>query len=423
MKVIVQKYGGSSVSTVQNLRNVAKRVIQCKQQGYAVVAVVSAMGDSTDDLLTLARELSSDPSRRELDALMATGEIVSMSLLAIAIQEMGTKAVALNGLQCGIFTNDVHSNARILEVRPERIQDHLMQDEIVVVAGFQGFSSKGDFTTLGRGGSDTSAVALAAALNADHCEIYTDVPGVFSADPRLVPQARYLEELNAVEMQELAWTGAKVLKAEAVEFASTNGLPIVVRSTFEDGHDTVIHPDRDSRAIFRPRRPEVAGVSGRKDVIRIIADWAAFSGALGEEIFEVIARYDLVLAVAGSPTEPVDILISNLEMPDPVAFARELRRRFAGSVTVADELGVISLVGFGLGSRPGAFFAASTLLRDAGIPVARTFTTRESLSFVVPCSKVDEGVVLMHRAFVEACDAENIVAATHSRSERREITA
>jgi aspartate kinase len=412
LKIIVQKYGGSSVATAEKLKDVARRVVAAKQKSNAVVVVVSAMGDSTDDLVGLARQLSQNPSRRELDALLATGEMVSMSLLAIAIQECGENAVALNGLQCGIFTNDVHCNARILEVRPARILHHLEKGEIVVVAGFQGFTGKGDFATLGRGGSDTTAVALAAALNAGHCEIYTDVSGVFTADPRVVPQAKYLAELGAAEMQELAWTGAKVLKAEAVEFASTNGVPVVVRSTFQSGHDTWVHPHPGPEQAYRPRRAAIAGVSGRKDVIRIVLGAAEFADPAGELLFELIAKYDLITGGAGSFTGPVDMLISNLEIPNSEAFVTELRERVGNGITVTGELGMVSLVGFGLGSRPSAFFDASRLLRQVQIPAIKSFTTRESLCFVVPASRVDEAVGLMHEAFIESAHPDALFGAT-----------
>lgn len=388
------------MSTIEKLKNVARKVIETKRQGHGLVVVVSAMGDSTDHLVDLARQLSSDPSRRELDALLATGEMVSTSLLAIAIQEAGEKAVALNGLQCGIFTNDVYSNARILEVRPARVRKHLDQGEIVVVAGFQGFTSSGDLTTLGRGGSDTTAVALAAALNAEQCEIYTDVAGVFTADPRVVPQAHYLTALGAAEMQELAWTGAKVLKAEAVEFASTNGVPVVVRSTFEDGHDTWVHPQPDSTQSFRPRRAEIMGVSGRKDVIRITFTPTDFADC-GEAIFNLISKYDLILGSVGDLRE-ADVLVSNLEIPDPEAFALALQNWYGAGITVSGQLGVVSLVGFGLGSRPTAFFNAFRLLRNAQIPVIRSFNTRESVSFVVPASSVNKAVVLAHETFIDS---------------------
>ncbi len=400
MSIIVQKYGGSSVATIEKLKSVARKVVEAKGQGHQVVVVVSAMGDSTDHLVELACQLSSNPSRRELDALLATGEMVSASLLAMALHEQGERAVALNGLQCGILTNSAHSNARILEVCPTRIRMHLDRGEIVVVAGFQGFNPSGDFTTLGRGGSDTTAVALAGALNTGQCEIYTDVPGVFTADPRSVAQARSLNEIDAAEMLELAWTGAKVLKAEAVEFASNNGVPIVVRPTFENHHSTWVHPGRDSNQAFRPRGAEVIGVSGRKDVTRIVFSPAELPDA-GTGIFRLIVQYDLIQGSADDLTR-CDIFISNQEIPDPEAFRAELQDRYGFAIKVFNQLGIVSLVGHGLGSKPVVFFDALNLLRGNGIPVITSFSARESLSYVVPIPRLHESVSLMHAAFVES---------------------
>jgi len=402
LKVIVQKYGGSSVVTTEALKKVARRVVETKRSGYAVVVVVSAMGRTTDDLVQVARQLSAKPSRRELDALLATGEMVSMSLLAIAINDCGERAVSLNAAQCGIFTNDVHSNARIIEVQQARLRAHLENGEIVVVAGFQGATSTGDLTTLGRGGSDTTAVALAAALNAEQCEIYTDVNGVLTADPLVVPDARHLKELRAAEMQELAWTGAKVLKAEAVEFASTNSVTIVVRSTFENGRETWVYPPACEEETFRPRRAEVAGVAGRKDLIRITLSSTDFGNGCGELIFDLIGDFDLILGATGGTGEPVDILISDQEIANSAAFACDLQDRFGHRVVLTDRLGLVAIVGFGLGTRPAYFLSASRLLRAANIPVLKSFTTRESLCFVVSVDQVDKGVLLMHEAFIES---------------------
>lgn len=401
LKVIVQKYGGSSVVTTEALKKVARLVVETKRSGYAVVVVVSARGGTTDELVQAARQLSAKPSRRELDALLATGEMVSMSLLAIAINDCGERAVSLNAAQCGIFTNDVHSNARILAVQPARLRAHLENGEIVVVAGFQGATSNGDLTTLGRGGSDTTAVALAAALNAEQCEIYTDVNGVWTADPLVVPGALHLKELGAVEMQELAWSGAKVLKAEAVEFASTNSVPIVVRSTFEAGRETWVHPPACAAPTFRPRRGEVAGVAGRKDVIRITLGATDFRNGCAEHIFDLICDFDLILGATGSTSDPVDILISDREIVNSAAFAMDLRERFGQRVALTDQLGLVSIVGFGLGTRPSYFLSASRLLHQANISVMKSFTTRESLCFLVPANQVDEGVLLMHGAFIQ----------------------
>ena len=231
MAVIVQKYGGSSVAGVQKLREVAERVMRTRQQGHQVVVVVSAMGDTTDDLLALAKQVSPNPARRELDMLLSAGERISMALLSMAIRDLGGDAISFTGSQSGIITNDRHVDARILEVRPFRVQDELARGKIVVIAGFQGVSYKKEVTTLGRGGSDTTAVAMAAALDAEYCEICSDVDGVYSADPRVVPGARRIGMLSYEETQEMAEAGAKVLNAQAVEFAKDKGIAIYARAT------------------------------------------------------------------------------------------------------------------------------------------------------------------------------------------------
>jgi len=401
VRVIVQKYGGSSVSTVEKIRKVAEKVVETKRQGYAVVAVVSAMGDSTDRLLELARQTAPRLSLRDLDVLLATGETVSAALLSLAICGLDGEAVSLSAGQCGIITNDVYSNARILEVRPERIKRELARAAIVVVPGFQGVTHQQEITTLGRGGSDTTAVALAAALDAGGCEIYTDVEGVYSADPRVVEEALKLEELGAGEMQELAWHGAQLLKAEAVEFASTNGVSVVVRSTFKNDPGTLISPAPAPTDVYRPRRAEVAGVSGRKDLIRITLQATPPAESARDELFAAVSKYDLVFGSLGGPEESGDLFISNLEIPGPEAFARELEARFHGAVKVVRDLGAVSLVGFGLGSRPAALLDALTVLRAGNVPLVKSFTGRESLTFIIPRSEVDENVRRMHSAFVE----------------------
>ena len=230
MAIVVQKYGGSSVSDVQKLRRVAERVMQTRQQGHNVVVVVSAMGDTTDDLLRLAKQVSPTPDRRELDMLLSAGERISMALLSMAIRDLGGDAISFTGSQSGIITSDRHVDARIIEVRPFRVQDELERGKIVVIAGFQGVSYRKEVTTLGRGGSDTTAVAMAAALNAEYCEICSDVDGVYSADPRVVPAARRVGTLSYEETQEMAECGAKVLNAQAVEFAKEKGIAIYARA-------------------------------------------------------------------------------------------------------------------------------------------------------------------------------------------------
>ncbi len=243
MSVIVQKYGGSSVADVERIRKVAARVAARRADGHQMVVVVSAMGDTTDELLTLAKRMSADPPRRELDMLLTCGERISMALLSMALHEHGVPAISFTGSQSGIITDDAHSQARIVEVRPIRIQEELGKGKVVIVAGYQGVSRNREVTTLGRGGSDTTAVALAAALGAEACEIYSDVDGVFSADPRVVPDARKLEALDYETMQELASAGARVLNAQAVEFARNAGIVIEARSTHGGGTGSRIGPE------------------------------------------------------------------------------------------------------------------------------------------------------------------------------------
>src|SRR5512132_3351244 len=255
MPIVVQKYGGSSVADVSRMKHVAERVMRTKREGHDVVVVVSAMGDTTDELLGLAKQVSPNPDRRELDMLLTAGERISMALLSMAIRERGGDAISFTGSQSGIMTNDRHVDARIVEVRPFRVQDELARGRIVVIAGYQGVSYRREVTTLGRGGSDTTAVAMAAALEAEYCEICSDVDGVYTADPRIVPEARRVGVLSYEETQELAESGAKVLNAQAVEFAKTAGIAIYARATASPlpGND----PSADGTVVRRnaPRAP------------------------------------------------------------------------------------------------------------------------------------------------------------------------
>jgi aspartate kinase len=405
VRILVQKYGGSSLATPHKVRGVAQRVLDARRRGYAVVAVVSAMGDTTDDLLELARGVSEEPDPRELDVLLASGETVSTALLAMALRDLGQPALSLSGGACGIVTNDVHGNARIVAIHPQRVRAVLAEGAVAVAAGFQGVGPRGHVTTLGRGGSDTSAVALAAALRAERCEIYTDVDGVFSADPRVVPGARQIESLGSDELEELAWHGAQVVKAEAVEFGADNGVAVLVASTFGEGHGTLVHPSPDEDETFRPRRAEVAGVSGRKDLLRVRVHVEA-PAARRAELFAALARYDLVFGGLGAPGEGDELFVSTLEMPDPRHVEAELTARFADVAAFELGLGAVSLVGFGLGSRPQALFDAAARLRGLGARVRRGFTARESLAFVLPVEDVDACVRALHRDWVEAPEAE-----------------
>src|SRR5215471_9645929 len=268
MSIVVQKYGGSSVADVSRIRQVAERVMGTRRNGRDVVVVVSAMGDTTDELLALAKRVSPNPDRRELDMLLTAGERISMALLSMAIRERGGDAISFTGSQSGIITNDRHVDARIIEVRPFRIQDELARGRIVVIAGYQGVSYRKEVTTLGRGGSDTTAVAMAAALGAEYCEICSDVDGVYSADPRIVPAASRIATLSYEETQEMAEAGAKVLNAQAVEFAKEKGIAIYARAT--QGPLPGVDPSADGTVVRKnpPRMPgTVVGVASERDVI------------------------------------------------------------------------------------------------------------------------------------------------------------
>src|SRR3954466_4619003 len=272
MSIVVQKYGGSSVADVTKIAQVADRVMRTRRQGHDVVVVVSAMGDTTDDLLALAKQISVNPDRRELDMLLTAGERISMALLSMAIRERGGDAISFTGSQSGIMTNDRHVDARIVEVRPFRVEDELARGRIVVIAGYQGVSYRREVTTLGRGGSDTTAVAMAAALGAEYCEICSDVDGVYTADPRVVPDARRIATLSYEETQEMAEAGAKVLNAQAVEFAKDNGIAIYARATASPtpGDD----PSADGTVVRRyaPRLPgTVVGVASERDTLVLAA--------------------------------------------------------------------------------------------------------------------------------------------------------
>jgi aspartate kinase len=353
MAVVVQKYGGSSVADVDKLKRVAAKVAARRRSGDAVCVVVSAMGDATDELLKLAKQVSSDPPRRELDMLLTAGERISMALLSIALQEQGVEAISFTGSQAGIITTDSHATARILEVRPTRVREELAAGKVVIVAGFQGVSARKEITTLGRGGSDTTAVAMAAALGAD-CEIYSDVAGVFTADPRVVPGARRQAELSYEEMQALAQAGARVLNAQAVEFARATGIAIRARSTFGGDEETVVRAGRGGERI--------AGVAVEKEL-------ALVDVPAGDE-----ARALALLAAAHAPATRVEggpgrtvlaISLENVHGFGPLAEA--LRREIEGARVTAEGIGAVTVVGTGVAATPRVREALVAALAGLGV--------------------------------------------------------
>lgn len=332
--IVVQKYGGSSVADIPKLERVADRVTATARQGKRVCVVVSAMGRTTDDLIRLANQITDSPQRRELDMLLSTGERITMALLAMAIQKRGLEAISFTGSQSGIITNDRHSGARIIEVRPIRIQDELERNKVVIVAGFQGMSYRREITTLGRGGSDTTAVALAAALGAS-CEICSDVDGVYTADPRVVPDAHRLDSISYEEMQELAEHGAKVLNAQAVEWARRSGIHIYARATHVDGGGTQVGAQGSGR--------EACGVASAAGLVRL-------------QLKGDVAHLGAALAAAGVPLWRLAddgtgamALFAIDNLPDWTGFKRSLQDRFGAQLTIAENLAAVSVVGTALG--------------------------------------------------------------------------
>jgi aspartate kinase len=395
MAVVVQKYGGSSVADAQKLRKVAERVIRTRNQGHQVVVVVSAMGNATDELLAMAKQISVSPERRELDMLLSAGERISMALLSMAIRELGGDAISLTGSQSGIITTDRHVDARIIEVRPFRVQDALSQGKIVVVAGFQGVSHKKEVTTLGRGGSDTTAVAMAAALDADYCEICSDVDGVYSADPRVVPAAKRIATLSYEETQEMAEAGAKVLNAQAVEFAKEKGIVIYARAT--GGPLPGPNPSTDGTVVREhpSRAPgSVVGVASERDVILLEsqappADLLALldnNGVAGKQLHIVGTRTNLV--------------ISRENLHDE-ARLRDSLDAHRSPTQLVDGLAAVSVIGVGINATYQNVRAGAEALAKAAIQPSGAATSSFRITWMVPRDRTEDAVRALHSRFID----------------------
>jgi aspartate kinase len=402
MAIIVQKYGGSSVADVTRIRQVAERVMRTKQAGHDVVVVVSAMGDTTDELLALAKQVSPNPERRELDMLLTAGERISMALLSMAIRQLGGDAISFTGSQSGIITNDRHVDARIVEVRPYRVQDELARGRIVVVAGYQGVSYKREVTTLGRGGSDTTAVAMAAALGADYCEICSDVDGVYTADPRVVPQAKRIGALSYEETQELAESGAKVLNAQAVEFAKEKGIAIYARATASPlpGDD----PSADGTVVRRnpPRMPgTVIGVASERDLL--VLDWVKPRAGQSPGLQDLLSLLD-THHVAGKQLHRMDdrlaLVISRDNLHEEALVRHDLSARFGTSVRLTDELSAVSVVGTGINMSFENVCKGSNALETAGIRAHGTATSSFRITWLIDRQRLTDAVRLLHETFL-----------------------
>ncbi|WP_061961168.1 aspartate kinase [Demequina flava] len=417
MPLVVQKYGGSSVSDAEAIQRVARRIVETKRAGNDVVVAVSAMGDTTDELLDLANAVTSDAAPREMDILLTAGERISMALLAMAIRELGVGAQAFTGPQAGVITTEHHGRARIIDVAPGRLQKAVADGDVAIVAGFQGLHPETqDVTTLGRGGSDTTAVALAAALNADVCEIYTDVDGVFTADPRIVPSARKLDRVSYDEMLDLAASGAKVLMPRCVEYARRFDVPIHVRSSFSGLEGTWVTGDTAEGEDMED--PIIAGVAHDRSEAKITVIGVPDVPGSAARLFEAVATSDvnidmIVQNVSATVTGVTDISFTLPADSVPRATkAIEADRDGIGyaDLTTDDTIGKISLVGAGMRSNSGVSAKFFTALRDAGINIEMITTSDIRISVVTRAEKLDEAVRAVHSAFdLDSNDGDAVV--------------
>jgi aspartate kinase len=421
MGLIVQKFGGSSVADAENIKRVAARIAASKRSGQQVVVVVSAMGDTTDELIDLANQVSPMPNGRELDMLLTAGERISMALLAMAISNLGLEARSFTGSQAGIITTSTHGRARVIDVTPGRIQEALAEGAIAIVAGFQGVAQDTkDITTLGRGGSDTTAVALAAALDADVCEIYTDVDGVFSADPRIVPTARKLKSVTYEEMLELAASGAKVLHLRCVEYARRFNLPIHVRSSFSNLEGTWVVKDQPEGGSME--QAIISGIAHDKSEAKITIVGVPDRAGVAARIFQAIADADInidmiVQNVSAAATGLTDIsfTLPRTEGSRGTSIVQKLQGEIGfQSIQYDDQIGKLSLIGAGMRSHPGVtanFFAA---MAAAGVNIEMISTSEIRISIVCRQADIERAVQAAHTAF--DLDADQIEAVVYGGS-------
>ena len=415
MSLIVQKFGGSSVADAEGIKRVARRVVDTQKAGNDVVIVVSAMGDTTDELLDLAAEVTSNvtPSR-ELDMLLTAGERISTAILSMAINDLGAKAQSFTGSQAGMITDGVHGSARLVEVKPERIRESIDAGNIAIVAGFQGMNRQsGDITTLGRGGSDTTAVALAAALNADVCEIYSDVDGVFTADPRIVPTAHKLDTVTSEEMLEMAANGAKILHLRCVEYARRFNLKLHVRSSFSNLEGTIVIPE-DSAELTPTHlkeipleQPLISGVAHDRSQAKITVVGVPDVPGSAAKVFGLIneAKVNLDMIVQNVPTDRPNVtdISFTLDQAQGDAALKALKAAQAElgfqEVIYNESVGKLSLVGAGMKTSPGVSFTFFDALSSAGVNIDMISTSEIRISVITELSKLDEAVRAVHTAF------------------------
>ncbi|GAB4103891.1 MULTISPECIES: aspartate kinase [Micromonospora] len=417
MALVVQKYGGSSVANAERIKRVAERIVAARKAGDDVVVVVSAMGDTTDELLDLANQVSPLPPGRELDMLLTAGERISMALLAMAIHNLGYEARSFTGSQAGVITTSVHGRARIIDVTPGRLKGALDEGSVVIVAGFQGVSQDTkDVTTLGRGGSDTTAVALAAALHADVCEIYTDVDGIFTADPRIVPNARHIQHITYEETLELAACGAKVLHLRSVEYARRAGLPIHVRSSYSTNTGTMVTGSMEDLSV---EQALITGVAHDRSEAKITIVGVPDEPGAAARIFDTVAgaeiNIDMIVqnvSTEGTGRTDISFTLPKADGPTAMAALSKIQEpvKFKG-LLYDDHVGKVSLIGAGMRSHPGVaagFFAA---LGAAGVNIEMISTSEIRVSVVCRDTDLDAAVRAIHDAFELGGDTEAVVYA------------
>jgi aspartate kinase len=415
VSLIVQKYGGSSVADAESIKRVAKRIVETRKAGHDVVVAVSAMGDTTDELLDLAHEVAPIPAARELDMLLTTGERISMALLAMAIKSMGVEARSYTGSQAGMITDARHGSARIVEVTPVRLREALDDGAIVIVAGFQGFNRDSmDITTLGRGGSDTTAVALAAALGADVCEIYTDVDGVFTADPRIVSRARKIDRITSEEMLELAAGGAKVLYIRAVEYARRHGVILHVRSSFNNNEGTWVIPSYEEETM---EEPIITGVAGDLNEAKITVAGVPDVPGKAADIFTIVAKtganIDMIVQnVSGATTGLTDISFTLPKAEgEKVLTALRAEQEATGfeSLQYDDQIGKLAVVGAGMRTSAGVSAQLFRCLSDNGINIEMISTSEIRISVVTRADSLPHALRVVHTAFGLDADEDAVV--------------
>ncbi|MGI8944779.1 MAG: aspartate kinase [Thermoleophilaceae bacterium] len=408
METVVMKFGGTSVAGAEGIKRAAARIVSAAEQHTRVVAVLSAGGKTTDGLLALAHEVSDRPHPREMDMLLSTGERISCALAAMVINDLGHEAISLTGSQAGIVTDTSHTKARIVEVRGDRIRGHLDDGKVVLVAGFQGVSTAADVTTLGRGGSDTTAVALAAALRADLCEIYTDVAGVFSADPRIVPGARKLAVVSYEEMLEMSASGAGVLQLRSVEYARNNAIPIHVRSSFEDGPGTFVVGEHTTM-----ERPLVTAITHSTDEARItltgVPNRPGIAGCVLTALAETNVNVDMIIQNephSENSAADMSVTVPRADMAAAIDALTPLKSELGlGEIAADDAMGKVSVVGAGMRSHPGVAATALSVLGDAAVNIEMISTSPIKISCVVREEAVEEAVRRLHAAFNLGADS------------------